>query len=321
MAAKRYKFNPQTFTYEVITLPFRVRFYRALRHILIAFLFASLVTMLVSYFFYTPKMYRISERRNDLLIKYQLLNERIGVSEAMLTDIRQRDNSVYRALFAVDTLSLAGVYTPYSDSKYASFAGDHYAPMIGSTWLRLDALARLLYAESKSLDDLYPLAHDKERMAEGIPAIWPVDKNLVRNLGAYGRRIDPVYRTPAFHEGMDFSGKTGTPIYATGNGRVMAPSGYAGFGIQVMIDHGYGYRTRYAHLIRSLVQPGQEVKRGEKIGEMGSTGKSTGTHLHYEVHYRGNHVNPIGYLGRDMTEDDYKQIIELANQPNAPWYD
>jgi murein DD-endopeptidase MepM/ murein hydrolase activator NlpD len=321
MAAKRYKFNPQTLTYEVITLPFQVRFYRMLRHVLIAFLFASLMTLLFSYFFYTPKMYRISAKRDQLLIQYRLLGERIEASEAQLADIRQRDNSVYRALFAVDTLNLTGIYTPYPDSKYASFADDRYAPLIGQTWHSLDALGRRLYVESKSFDELAPMALDKEKMAESIPAIWPVDRKQIRSIGSYGRRIDPVYRTPAFHHGMDFSGPTGTPIYATGNGRVIIPVGTSGYGRQVMVDHGFGYRTRYGHLFRLLVEPGQEVKRGEQIGEMGSTGKSTGSHLHYEVIYRGVDVNPIGYLGRDMTEEDYRQIIELANRPDTPWYD
>lgn len=321
MAAKRYKFNPQTLTYEVISLPFRVRFYRMLRHVLIAFLFASIVTLLFSYLFYTPKMYRISERRDRLLIGYRLLGERVAASEAWLADIRQRDNSVYRALFGVDTLSIPGVYTPYPDEKYAAFADDRYAPLIGDTWRRVDALGRQLYAESRSLDELVPLARTQGQMADNIPAIWPVDRALVRSLGAYGRRIDPVYRTPAIHRGMDFSGQTGTPVYATGNGTVMIPTGTSGYGRQVMIDHGFGYRTRYAHLFRILVEPGQRVVRGEQIGEMGSTGKSTGTHLHYEVIYRGRDVNPIGYLGREMTEADYQQIIELANRPNTPWYD
>jgi len=321
MSAKRYKFNPHTLTYEVISLPFRVRFYRMLRHVLIAFLFASVVTLLFSYFFYTPKMYRISERRDQLLIGYRLLGERVAASEAWLTDIRKRDNSVYRALFGVDTLSIPGVYTPYPETKYAAFADDRYAPLIGQTWRRVDALGRQLYAESRSLDELIPLARTQGQMADNIPAIWPVDRALVRSLGAYGRRIDPVYRTPAFHHGMDFSGPTGTPIYATGNGTVMIPAGTSGYGRQVMIDHGFGYRTRYAHLLRLLVAPGQRVVRGEQIGEMGSTGKSTGTHLHYEVIYRGLDVNPIGYLGREMTEADYQQIIELANRPNTPWYD
>ena len=315
MAAKRYKFNPNTEVYEVITLPFRVRFYRFLRHMLIAFLFASIVTVLFSYFFYTPKMQRINERREELLIQYAVLNDRIAAASQTLGEIRRRDNTVYRALFAVDTLSIAGIYNPYPETKYTAFADDRFAPLIGQTWRSLDAFGRQLYAESVSLDELFPLAADKERMAESIPAIWPVDKNDIRNLGRYGRRIDPVYGTPnAMHRGMDFSGNTGTAIYATGTGTVIVPAGYSGYGRQVMIDHGFGYRTRYAHLNRLLVAPGQQVVRGEKIAEMGSTGKSTAPHLHYEVIYRGTAVNPVSYFSMEMDDADFQSIIESAKE-------
>jgi len=315
MAARRYKFNPQTKAYEVITLPFRIRFYRFLRHVLVAFLFASMVTMLFSYFFYTPKMHRINEERNDLLLKYAVLYNRINTSADQLREIRHRDNSVYRSLFAVDSLSVNGVYTPYPESKYASFAGDRFAPLIDATWKNLDALGRQLYAESLSLDELSPLAAAKELMAESIPAIWPVDKNNIRNIGKYGRRTDPVSGAPGtMHKGMDFSGNTGEPIYATGTGTVIIPTGYAGYGRQVMIDHGFGYMTRYAHLNRILVEPGQKVVRGEKIAEMGNTGKSTATHLHYEVIYRGIAVNPISYFSQEMNDADFQSIIESAKE-------
>jgi len=315
MAAKRYKFNPQTKAYEVITLPLRIRFYRFLRHVLVAFLFASVVTMLFSYFFYTPKMHRINEHRENLLLQYAVLNERIAASQQELHQIHQRDNSVYRALFAVDSLQINGVYTPYPESKYAAFAQDRFAPLIGSTWMNLDALGRQLYAQSLSLDELTPLAASKEQMSESIPAIWPLDKNKIRNIGKFGRRTDPVYGTPgAMHNGMDFSGNIGTPIYATGNGTVMIPTGYAGYGKQVMIDHGFGYKTRYAHLNRILVEPGQKVVRGELIAEMGNTGKSTATHLHYEVIYRGKPVNPVNYFSQEMSDADFLSIIESAKE-------
>ena len=315
MAAKRYKFNPQTKAYEVITLPLRIRFYRFLRHVLVAFLFASVVTVLFSYFFYTPKMHRINEQRNDLLLRYDLLNERIAGAAQTLGEIRHRDNSVYRALFAVDSLHIDGVYTPYPDSKYASFADDRFAPLIGATWASLDALGRRLYAESVSLDELYPLATDKELMAESIPAIWPLDKNNIRTIGKFGRRVDPVSGVPGtMHKGMDFSGNVGTPIYATGNGTVVIPVGYSGYGHQVMIDHGFGYKTRYAHLSKILVEPGQQVVRGELIAEMGNTGKSVGPHLHYEVIYRNAAVNPVSYFSQEMSDADFQSIIESARE-------
>ena len=314
MAAKRYKFNPQTKAYEVITLPLRIRFYRFLRHLLVAFLFASVVTMLFSYFFYTPKMHRINEQRNDLLLRYAVLNERITGSLQTLQEIRHRDNSVYRALFAVDSLHIDGIYSPYPESKYASFAGDRFAPLIGSTWNSLDAFGRQLYVESVSLDELYPLAAGKELMAESIPAIWPLDKNNIRNIGKFGPRVDPVYGGRAFHKGMDFSGNIGTPIYATGTGTVVVPSGYSGYGKQVMIDHGFGYMTRFAHLDKILVEPGQKVVRGELIAEMGNTGKSVGPHLHYEVIYRGTAVNPVNYFSQEMSDADFQSIIESAKE-------
>lgn len=315
MAAARYKFNPITKAYEVITLPFRVRFYRFLRHVLIAFLFASVVTMLFSYFFYTPKMHRINEQREQLLLQYAVLNERITSSAQTLEEIRHRDNSVYRTLFAVDTLSTGGIYNPYPDAKYAGFAGDRFAPLIGSTWRALDALGRQLYAESVSLDELFPLAADKGKMAESIPAIWPVDKNNIRNIGRYGRRTDPVTGVPGtMHKGMDFSGNPGEPIYATGNGTVIVPAGTSGYGRQVMIEHGFGYRTRYAHLSKILVEPGQQVVRGELIAEMGNTGKSKGTHLHYEVIYRNVAVNPVSYFSQEMNDADFQSIIASAKE-------
>ncbi len=315
MAVKRYKFNPVTQAYDVLALPLRIRFYRFLRHVLVAFLFASIVTMLFSYFFYTPKMQRINERREELLLGYTVLNDRIAAAAAKLEDIRRRDNSVYRALFAVDSLDIPGIHNPYPEAKYAAFSGDRFAPLIGQTWQAMDALGRQLYAESVSLDELFPLAADKERMAESIPAIWPVDMNRVRSIGRYGLRTDPVSgQRGVMHRGMDFSGITGTPIYATGDGTVIIPSGTTGYGRQVMIDHGFGYRTRYAHLFLIQVKPGQQVRRGERIGEMGNTGKSTGTHLHYEVIYRGTDVNPVSYFSQEMDDADFQSIIASAQE-------
>jgi murein DD-endopeptidase MepM/ murein hydrolase activator NlpD len=315
MAAKRYKFNPTTEVYEVITLPFQVRFYRFLRHVLIAFLFASLVTMLFSYFFYTPKMRRIVRERDELLLQYEVLNSRVGASAAELAEIRGRDRDVYRSLLVVDTLIIEGVDTPYPEAKYASFAADRYAPLIGESWHALDALGRQLYAASRSLDELGPLVLSKERMAERIPAIWPVDIAHVRNIYSYGRRTDPVTGVKnASHKGMDFSGDRGEPIYATGNGTVVVPVGTSGYGLQVMIDHGFGYRTRYGHLSKILVEPGQQVVRGEQIAEMGNTGKSTGTHLHYEVIFRGAAVNPVSYFSMEMADADFQSILASARE-------
>ena len=314
MAKKRYKFNPQTLTYEVMAIPFRIRFYRILRKVLIGFILASVVNLLFSFFFYTPKMYRIGERNNELMLKYNILNDKIRAATAKLQELRHRDNNVYRSLFAADSLNLHGIYTPYPDTKYSFLEGDMYTPEMIGTWRDLDAMTRMLYLESKSLDELEVLSKNKALMAEAIPAIWPVNKrNLRGHIGAFGTRRHPVTGRIAGHQGIDLGGRVGDPVYATGNGRVAFNNeGERGYGKQVLINHGFGYKTRYAHLSKILVAPGQYVRRGELIGEVGSTGRSTGPHLHYEVIYRGLHVDPLNYFSRDMSEEEFAKIVESA---------
>ncbi len=315
MALKEYKFNPQTLTYEVITAPFRIRFYRLLRKIFIGLILVSLMNIVISYFFYTPKMYRINRNNRELVLKYALLEDKIAATTRKIEEIRHRDNMVYRALFAADTLSIPGVWTQYPEQKYAAMRGDRYAEVMTDAWKHLDAMARLMYLESRSLDDLQVLARDKEKMALAVPAIWPIDRRGLRGrIGAFGGRNHPILGRFMMHTGVDLGGKTGAPVYATGNGVVVSEENNrgSGYGLQILIDHGFGYRTRYAHLNKILVAPGQIVRRGEVIGELGSTGRSTGPHLHYEVIYRGKHVNPINYFRRDMSDAEFEQVIENA---------
>lgn len=313
MPRKEYRFNPQTLTYEVVMAPFKMRFYRMLRKVLIGFILASLVNFAFSYFVYTPKMYRISRENAGIVLKYDLLKDKMSALSHKLDEIKHRDNNVYRPLFAADTLAIDGIYDPYPDEKYNSFSKDHFAPLMTSAWKQIDAIARRLYLESKSLDELQELSRDKEQMALAVPAIWPIDKRGLRgNIGAFGGRNHPVFHRFIMHEGVDLGGRIGADVYATGNGRVIPDGGGSGYGRQVLIDHGFGYKTRYAHLNKVGVVPGQMVKRGEKIGELGNTGRSTGPHLHYEVIYRGQHVDPVNYFRRDMDEAEFQRIIELA---------
>lgn len=314
MKKKRYKFNPQTLTYEVITIPFRIRFYRILRKILIGFILASIVNLLFSFFFYTPKMYHIEEQNNELLLKYDILNDKIHAATVKLQELRHRDNSVYRPLFAADSLTIQGVYTEYPDVKYSDMQGDLYTMEMVGTWKSLDAMSRLLYLESKSLDELENLSKNKALMADAIPAIWPIDRSRMRGrLGAFGTRVHPITGRIQGHQGVDMGSPIGTPVYATGDGTVAFDlEGTSGYGKQVLLNHGFGYKTRYAHLSKIDVVPGQKVKRGEKIGEVGNTGRAKGAHLHYEVIYKKLHVDPINYLSRDMSEEEFNRIIESA---------
>lgn len=281
---------------------------------LIGFILVCTVNFVFSYFFYTPKVYQLNKSNYELLLRYELLKGRIRYASVRLSEIGKRDLDVYRSVFAVDSLDIPQIYHPYHEGKYNDLQGSRFTPVMQDTWMMLDAMSRQLYYHSVSMDALQLLAMDTEKMTEYIPAIWPVDKNLVRGqIGRFGYRIDPVYGHTAFHAGIDFAGNRGTNIYATGNGKVVNASIDRGYGKNVVIDHGYGYRTRYAHLDRIDAVLGQEIRRGEKIGLLGNTGKSIGPHLHYEVIYRGKPVNPINYFSRDMSDEDFKRIVEMAS--------
>lgn len=298
---------------ERFVLPMRQWLFRFVRMMLMVFIAASLVNFVFSYFFYTPKMHRLREQNEAIVRDYQLLEQRVDASLASLAELRERDHAVYRAIFSADTLNIPGIYTPYAPEKYAEVGYGRYAPLMTQVWEKMDALGRQLYLQSLSYDEIERLAVDKDLMAEVVPAIMPIDQKKLRgNIGAFGMRLHPILKRYIGHEGIDLGAPTGTPVYATGTGIVADQKPQSGYGIQIVIDHGFGYRTRYAHLSKKLVKPGQLVKRGELIGEVGSTGRSTGPHLHYEVIYRGRPVNPINYISRDMTEEEYRMITESA---------
>lgn len=324
MAKKSYKFNPQTLTYEAIQPPVRLRVYRALRKIFIGFILASIITFAFSYFFYTPKMYAINRSNSELRLKYAILQDKINTARTKLEDIRHRDTYVYRKLFGTDSMTIEGVHEPYPAQKYASLTGDTYSSVLLKSWMDLDALARTMYLESKSLDELQSLARDKETMALSVPAIWPIDRRLMNSphIGRYGYRNHPILGSYRMHTGIDLGAPRGTPVYVTGNGVVSkVASERGGYGNYIIVDHGLGYKTRYAHLNKSLVVTGQTVKRGEVIGEVGNTGRSTGPHLHYEVILMDKTVDPLNYFRQDMDETEFEQIIEMAKDTTFEEFD
>ena len=315
MAKKEYIFNPSTLAYEPIRRPARLRRFSIVRRSILFFIAAAVINLVYSFEFYTPKMQSIESRRGAILGRFEVLDERINSMGTTIGEIAQRDNFVYRPLFGADTLMVDGVYAPFGADFYESF-NEPWQKVAKQTWEDLDLQTRLLYRQSLSLDKLQVLSKNKEKMAASIPAIWPINKKDLRGpIGAYGRRLHPIYKRYIHHKGIDFGGRRGDPIYATGNGVVShTEKGLRrkGYGQQIVIDHGFGYKTRYAHLNERLVKEGQEVKRGELIGYMGNTGGSTGPHLHYEVLYMGRDVDPINYFRRDMSEAEFERIISSA---------
>ena len=322
MARKKQTFDPHALTrevvsatHEVVTVPFRLRTYRVIRKILIIFIAVSIVNVVFANVFYTPKMYRILRENSELVFKYRLLQDKIRAEQRKLDEIHHRDNFVYRALFSADTLNIGGIYTPYPASKYAALAGDEYAPLMIGTWQQLDAFGRQLYRTSVSFDELQILAKNKENMSTAIPAIWPIDRSALHNdhIGAFNlRRMHPVLGYIRPHKGIDLGCDRGTPVYATGDAvvEVASSGGNGGYGHMVLLNHEFGYKTRYAHLSKVLVQPGERVARGQVIAETGNTGISSGPHLHYEVIHKGMPVNPINYFNRNMTAAEYDALME-----------
>ncbi len=288
--------------------------YNILRQMLIGFIVISLLNMIISQLFYTPKMHIIASENRELVLKYEILQSRIASMQSKVAEIRHRDHFVYRPLFSSDSLAIQGIFAPYADSKYAELVNDEYSELMKSTWLSLDAVTRQTYALSRSLDEVQSLAKDKEKMSLAIPAIWPIDRTKLKAFYAFGmRQKHPILKIRTMHKGVDMSTDYGVPVYASGDGvveKVEQGKRRRGYGRQIVINHKFGYKTRYAHLQKMFVKPGEKVQRGQLIGEVGSSGGSTGPHLHYEVIYLGKQVNPVNYFNRNMTSDEYRQLME-----------
>ena len=305
----------------ISTSSMRMRAYRLIRKILLGFILVSFINVLFSFFFLTPKMYAINRENRDMVIKYRILQDRIRTAQQQVEEIRHRDHHVYRSLFSSDTLSLQGIYQEYPAEKYSPLAEDQYASLMIPTWKQLDQLARSLYAESRSFDELQAQSTDKEQMTTAIPAIWPIDRSALKShIGAFNpRRYHPILHRIQPHNGVDLPCTRGTLVYASGDAVVdkAYPQGYnGGFGRQVILDHGFGYKTRYAHLDKVLVARGDTVRRGQVIGHAGNTGRSTSTHLHYEVLYKNRPVNPINYFNQELSESEYERLMESLRDTN-----
>ena len=286
--------------------------YRLALRLLVALLIAVISNILISSWFDTPKMASIRRQNQRLKAEYSILQGKIRSAEHLLADIKHRDQFVYRPLLGIDTLNIPQVYSEYNDSKYASFQGGEYSEIITEGWKSLDQLTRSIYYASLSLDDTQDLAENKEEFSTVIPAIWPIDRTKLKNVSSlYGMRVHPRYGYWKMHEGIDLSAPKGTPVYATGNAVVTRSSWQPGYGQLIELNHGFGYKTRYGHLSKRYVSSGDSVTRGQVIGEVGNTGVSSGSHLHYEVRFRDKTVNPIHYFNKDLSPESY---MDLMNQ-------
>lgn len=288
------------------------RWARIVFKLLIAMLIAASSNILISTWWDTPKMSSIRRENKRLEKRYEILQDKIASAERTLADIKHRDQYVYRPLLGVDTLNIPAVYSEYRDSKYAPLLEDqYYGELTSGTWRSMDRLMLHIYYASMSLDATQQLAANKTEFSSIIPAIWPIDRTKLKNVSSlYGMRLHPTLGIMRMHEGVDLTAPTGTAVYATGDGTISQSQVRNGYGELIEIDHGFGYKTRYAHLSARFVKPGDKVTRGQVIGEVGNTGVSSGPHLHYEVRYRDNTVNPIHFFNKDMSAESYKELME-----------
>ena len=319
MGKKKFRYNPSTLSFETI----EVTAYKKFANVLIPFVYSLVIALIVfftyNHFFDTPKE-KIFRRENaEITLKFEMLEKKLEEADLLLEDIQKRDNLTYRAIFDSDTISSAlRMGGMGGASRYDDLRKFTQSDLLVSVASRLDQVTWKTYIQSKSFDEVVELAKNKEQMILTMPAIQPVSvADLNRISDYFGFRRDPFKRTQRFHQGMDFAGAKGSLIYATGNGRVISASfSYFGYGNNVIIDHGFGYKTRYAHLNSISVQVGDEVTRGQVIGELGNSGRSTGPHLHYEVIYRNRTVDPLNYFN-DMNPEEYEMMVKKANTPDG----
>lgn len=324
MAKAKYRYNPETLSFDKITTTVKEKITRW------GILLAASIAISIGYFaiysyiYDTPKERALAGKLAELKFNYQMLSQDLDHIDRILSDIQKRDDDIYRTVLESEPIP--------ASIRQAGFGGiNRYEPLEGylnssimiTASKHTDKIIKQLYIQTYSYDELIAKALSKEEMASHRPAILPVSNKDGRyTSSSYGMRLHPVLKYARMHAGMDFVAPTGTNIYATGDGKVIrAERSKGGYGNLVVIDHGFNYQTYYAHMHAIGVEEGDEVKRGQIIGAVGNTGLSSGPHLHYEVHIRGNHTNPINYFHNDLSPDEYVQMVEESQKNDIlePW--
>ncbi len=309
-----YIYNPQTQTYDRIYPTVRQRVMSILRRLFIGMGMGAGSFLVLLLIFGSPSEKELRKENSKLRAQYNVLSHRMDEALAVLQDVQQRDDNLYRVMFQADPIPSAIRKAGYGGTnRYEHLMDLADAELVINTTQKLDLLSKQLYIQSNSFDEVVEMCKSHEEMLKCIPAIQPIaNKDLKKTASGYGHRIDPIYGTTRFHSGMDFSANPGTDVYATGNGVVVKAGWETGYGNTVIIDHGFGYKTVYAHLRDFRTRVGKRVVRGEVIAGVGSTGKSTGPHLHYEVHVKDHVVNPVNYYFMDLSAEEYDRMIQLA---------
>jgi murein DD-endopeptidase MepM/ murein hydrolase activator NlpD len=317
MSKVKYRFNTKSLTYEKVKIPFKVRLLQLTSYLATGLVFAVITIVIAYRFLPSPNQKRQNRELEVVKLQYDLLNKKMGQVQIVLNDLQDRDDNIYRVIFEAEPIESSLRQAGFGGSnRYKDLEGYQNTEIMTETTKALDRITKQLYIQSKSFDEVVKMAKGKEKLIASIPAIMPVNnKNLKQIPSGYGWRTHPIYKTQKFHAGMDFTVEQGTPIYATGDGVVeVADAASQGYGNHVVINHGFGYQTLYGHMSKMATKQGVKVKRGDLIGYVGSTGLSTGPHVHYEVIKNGEKVNPINFYYNDLTPEEYQIMLELSSK-------
>ena len=315
----KYYYNTNSLRYEKLVTPLRVKLLRILGFLAGAIVTALIIVVIAFQVIDSPKEMMMRQENNRIKEDYRLLNARVRTMQQQMVELEKRDNHVYREIFEAnpipDSARAKSLEKQQEVQLAESMEDNELAYSIAAT---LDKMMNRIAFQKKSYEEIEAMIRNKEKMLAATPAIQPVsNKDLSRIASGFGYRIDPVYKTVKMHAGLDFAAPQGTPIYATADGVVrLAGNTGNGYGNHIIINHGYGYETLYGHQYRIKAKVGQKVKRGELIGWVGSTGKSTGPHLHYEVHKNKRHIDPIYFFYNDLTPEQFDRIVKMAASGN-----
>jgi murein DD-endopeptidase MepM/ murein hydrolase activator NlpD len=322
MAKVKYYYDADTLSYRKIAVKKSDYYKKSIFGFLAILLIAFFGFIVFSQLIMSPNERAVNRENENLQLNLDLLSKRIGESSAILNELQERDNNIYRMYFEANPIpdeqrkaGFGGV------NRYKGLEGYDNSKMIKQLTMDVDILSKQLVVQSKSLDEIVTLAKEKEKMLASIPAILPVKLvDLTRMASGYKWRMHPILKIRKFHKGMDFTAPMGTPIYASGNGTVTRSGRSATFGRVVYIEHGYGYKTIYAHMSKIKAVNGQTVKRGDLIGYVGNTGRSVSAHLHYEIHKNGRPLNPINFYYGDLTPEEFA-AMQKASEEEGQSYD
>ena len=314
-----YKYNPDTLEYEEVKLTLWERTKKLSYYLIASVVFSFLI---LSIAFYNIRNYiqkEAAKENQSLRQEISSFNKDLSLILEVLGDIQLRDDNIYRAIFETDPYPdyKRQLGTGGNSMKYKKYENMEYGDLVIEISKKIELIEKKLASQSKSFDEVFDLTKEKQKMIKSIPSIQPVsNRDLTRIASGFGLRMHPIYKIIKMHKGMDFTAPIGTEIYATGDGIVEKVGWVGGYGRTIMINHGFGYKTRYAHCSKYNCRKGQKVKRGDLIGFVGNTGQSSGPHLHYEVFKNNRQINPVNFFFNDLSPEEYDKVIEISSRPN-----